>query len=153
MSPLFFSLVLGISGSIDPLSPYRFQPIAEVIVDAPEGFEQEEFEALIGLTPGQLIHTQSIQKTVKRIYQLGTVQDVQVFAERREGAVRLRFFIEPKRLFGGLEIVGLESTDPDDMSGVISPSRLSEVTGQTELEMLRNAKEYLYKAGFRSPRV
>lgn len=152
MSPLFFSLLIGLAGSIDPLSPYRFQPISEIIVDAPDGFEQAEFESLIGLTPGQLVHIRTIQKAVKRIYQLGTIQDVQVFAERREGAVRLRFFIEPKRLFGGLEIVGLESLDADDMSGIVSPSRLSEVTGQTELEMLQSAKEHLYQAGFRSPK-
>ena len=151
MNPFFFSLILSVSGSIDPLSPYRFQPISEIIVDAPEGFEQDELDSLIGLTPGQLVHIRSIQRAVKRNYQLGTVHDVQVFAKRREGAVRQGFFIEPKRLFGGVEVLGLETLDPDDMIGAISPARLAEVTPQTESEMLQDAKTHLYQAGFRAP--
>lgn len=151
MNPFFFSIVLSLTASIDPLSPYRFQPISEIVIDAPEGFNQDDLQALIGLGPGQLVHIKSIQKAVKRIYQLGTIQDVQVFAERREGAVQLRFFVEPKRLFGGVEIVGLETLDPDDMVSAISPSRLTEVTSQTELTMLESAKAHLYQEGFRAP--
>ena len=86
MTPLIFSILLSLSGNIDPLSPYRFQPISEVVIDAPEGFNEADLRALIGLTPGQLVHSKSIQKAVKRIYQLGTIQDVQVRrATRRRG--------------------------------------------------------------------
>ena len=151
MTPLIFSILLSLSGNIDPLSPYRFQPISEVVIDAPEGFNEGDLRALIGLTPGQLVHSKSIQKAVKRIYQLGTIQDVQVFAERREGAVKLRFFVEPKRLFGGVEIVGLETLDPDDLRTAISPKRLSEITSQTESDLLKAAGAHLFQAGFRKP--
>lgn len=151
MGSLIVALLLNVSASTDPLSPYRFQPISSIEIDVPEGFDESTIRDLLELAPGQLIHTRSLRKAIKNIHRLGTIHDVQVFAERRGGAVKLRFFIEPKRLFGGVEILGLEVIDPDEMSATISPRRLSEITKETEAEMLKRATAFLSDNGFRDP--
>ena len=109
------------------------------------------YEHSSGLHQGNSFTVNRFKRQLNASYQLGTIQDVQVFAERREGAVKLRFFVEPKRLFGGVEIVGLETLDPDDLRTAISPKRLSEITSQTESDLLKAAGAHLFQAGFRKP--
>lgn len=110
---------------------------------------QSDIQKLIPLKKGELVNVEKIKRSIKLIYKVYDIDNVELYAVPFKDGVEIRFEIVPSIFVKDLKVFGNETISSLEIVRAIEFNKMSLFSKAQETNYIEKLSQYLYSRGFR----
>jgi outer membrane protein insertion porin family len=159
--PLFVSRegLINLLPAIDELvEKVRFelmkkQRIEKIVVRGTNVLDEDVVLMRLSIQKGDVYDPKVLNENLKRIYELGYFDDVQVKVQSTAGGKKIIFEVQEKPLIQAIGVKGADEIDPDDILAAVSTKKGSVLNPKVLADDLATIRELYRKEGYYKAKV